>query len=808
MEKSYLRIPYKILPNLAHPPMKQDIIKDRDFLLAEQYVENTGASVFLTGKAGTGKTTFLHYIHETTSKNHVILAPTGVAAVNAGGSTIHSFFQLPFDPYLPDFPELKTEYQSSARYKFGRKKKDMIRSLELIIIDEVSMVRADILDAIDMILRTWRNSVRPFGGVQLLLIGDPSQLSPVATANERYYLDQVYPSPYFFHSKALCKMHLTCIELTSVYRQRDPHFIDLLNAVREQNVSRDVLTELNSRLDPEFKEEEGWIRLTTHNATASEFNAKKLAALPTKPHTYKASVMGDFPPTSYPVEEEITLKVGAQVMFTRNNFEQGFYNGKIGTVKALSRDGIVVSTKGSTRDVDIDVPRMQWENIKYEQSQESGEVEPSVVGTFIQFPLRLAWAITIHKSQSLTFDKVIIDASRAFAFGQVYVALSRCTSLEGIVLNTPISPGNIYHDVDVASFEDSYPTQEVLSSEFSYWENLYWEQCLSECFDFGGLFLRYEGLWEKWTGSKLNRTQPKASEVVDTQYGRLRELEDYAKKFRGMIPAMNAADRGALLERTLSAARYYKENFQDLFITVENVIRKTKIADAALKEEIMEAEEEFRSAIGIHLTTLESVLEGGFSLPEYRRAKVKGSCNPSFKFYEDILEEEKQAEREKMRLAREQQVRRMRELEAQEMARLEQEKERKRAEKERRRLQRKAERERASSSPAKAPSKADRPGHAPKPKAKPGDLLRDKDPGRIECIVESLRLIRSTLPNPREVQSIMNDDVLRRIAAAEPHDLAELSRIKGVGKGTISRCGQLILEAVESGVAQAEAKSR
>ena len=317
------------------------------FEMAERYVKATGRSVFLTGKAGTGKTTFLKYITRTTAKRFVVLAPTGVAAINAGGSTIHSFFQLPLCPYLPDVKELVTEYQMPEKYRSLRKERArIIRTLDLLIIDEISMVRADLLDAVDMVLRKYRHNDKPFGGVQLLMIGDAQQLSPVVKESERYYMQQVYPSPYFFHSKALSKLSYVTIELQKVYRQRDRDFLDILNAVRDNRLTQSLLSRLNSRVGAELSlQEDGAepIRLTTHNAQADEVNQRKLEELTEEPVQFVAEIEGEFPENSFPADEVLTLKKGAQVMFIRNDSEGQFYNGKLGRVEDVYDEMVVVS---------------------------------------------------------------------------------------------------------------------------------------------------------------------------------------------------------------------------------------------------------------------------------------------------------------------------------------------------------------------------------------------------------------------------------------------------------------------------------
>ena len=426
--------------------------KDEIFEIAERYVKGTSKSVFLTGKAGTGKTTFLRYITQTTTKRFVVLAPTGVAAINAGGSTIHSFFLLPLCPYLPDVKELVTEYQMPEKKRNLRKERiKIIRTLDLLIIDEISMVRADLLDAVDMTMRRYRRNDKPFGGVQLLMIGDAQQLSPVVRENERQYISQVYQSPYFFHSKALQKLSYVTIELQKVHRQQDNDFLRILNGIRENRPTSDILRALNARVKA-YEDCDEVIRLTTHNAQADRVNSQKLEALLGDPVTFEAEIEGEFPENSYPADMVLSLKKGAQVMFIRNDSEAGFYNGKIGKVTDISSRGQVEVTDSDGQVIYVEPA--EWPNLQYDLDEDSGEIKQNVVGTFKQLPLRIAWAITIHKSQGLTFDRVIIDAGSAFAFGQVYVALSRCRTLEGISLESPIGISSIYSDMHVSDFNN------------------------------------------------------------------------------------------------------------------------------------------------------------------------------------------------------------------------------------------------------------------------------------------------------------------------------------------------------------------
>ena len=415
--------------------------------LAFRYLTYTDRHLFLTGKAGTGKTTFLHRVRAELPKRMAVVAPTGVAAINARGVTIHSLFQLPFGTLLPE--RMKSEV---TKRRFSRKKQDLIRSLDLLIIDEISMVRADLLDAIDAVLRYVRRSSEPFGGVQLLMIGDLHQLPPVVKDSDWYELRDVYATSYFFASLALRQAGAQVIQLTHIYRQQDDTFIGLLNKVRNNRMDQAVLDQLNARYVPDFRpdDEEGYITLASHNRASRAINEEKLERLSTPGHTFAAAVEGTFPESMYPNEAELTFKVGAQVMFNKNDTGEAraYFNGKIGTITAIDRDEITVRcTDGAV----IEVLPVTWENRKYELNKNK-EVEEDVIGTYEQHPLRLAWAITIHKSQGLTFDRVIIDAGAAFAHGQVYVALSRCRTFEGIVLRTRIHDSSVKTDEVVSSY--------------------------------------------------------------------------------------------------------------------------------------------------------------------------------------------------------------------------------------------------------------------------------------------------------------------------------------------------------------------
>lgn len=432
------------------------------FHLAADFINFTDRHLFLTGKAGTGKTTFLKYIREHTRKNTVVVAPTGVAAINAGGVTMHSFFQLPFGPFIPgnkrgfgaDAFSGTDKHTLFRNIRFTSDKKQLLQEMELLIIDEVSMVRCDMLDAMDTILRHFRNKpLQPFGGVQVLYIGDLYQLPPVIPEGEWGLLQEYYNSSFFFDAKVIQSAPPLYIELKKIYRQNEQAFIDVLNRVRNSNVREQDLQVLNHRYDPHFKGENGeYIVLTTHNRKADDINASRLAAMPGALFRFEGKIEGDFSDKALPTELVLQLKPGAQVMFLKNDLAEPrrYYNGKIATVKRISEDSITVVLSGSQEELILE--KETWRNIRYSYNKDENSIEEEEIGSFTQYPIRLAWAITIHKSQGLTFEKAIIDAGYAFAPGQVYVALSRCTSLDGLVLHSRISSGSIKTDQQVIAF--------------------------------------------------------------------------------------------------------------------------------------------------------------------------------------------------------------------------------------------------------------------------------------------------------------------------------------------------------------------
>jgi hypothetical protein len=426
--------------------MKQENIKHTEaFDLAYRFVTETNLNIFLTGKAGTGKTTFLKYLRQNSSKNIVVAAPTGVAAINAGGITLHSLFQLPFAPFIPSKGSgnegVINSHSLISQLHYNKTKLDLLRNLELLVIDETSMVASHTIDAIDTILRSIRRKYnQPFGGTQVLFIGDLHQLPPVVKREEWEFLKEYYSSIFFFDSLVLKEYVPVMVELKEIFRQQDNTFIEILNGVRNNTLTPENFELLNSRLKKTFVagDNQGYITLTTHNYQSDTINKEKLKALPAPKLIYSASMDGSFPEHIYPAEEELELKEGAQVMFLKNDTEgKKYFNGKIGIITVLENDVIKVKCKGE--DEEIVVQKHEWKNMNYTLNAETRQIVEEELGSFVQYPLRLAWAITIHKSQGLTFDKLIVDAENAFANGQVYVALSRCTTLDGLVLTTPVN---------------------------------------------------------------------------------------------------------------------------------------------------------------------------------------------------------------------------------------------------------------------------------------------------------------------------------------------------------------------------------
>ena len=442
---------------------------NHEFQDALNLVKYTRQSLFLTGKAGTGKSTFLRYVTDNVKKKYVVLAPTGIAAINAGGSTLHSFFKLPFHPLLPDDPNLSLQKgRIHEFFKYTKPHRKLLEQLELIIIDEISMVRADIIDTVDRILRVYSRNLRePFGGKQLLLVGDAFQLEPVVKGDEREILARFYPNPYFFSARVFGQIDLVSIELKKVYRQSDPTFISVLDHIRGGTVGAADLQLLNTRygvaISPTAdRERDLYITLATRRDNVDYINERRLAELPGEPEIFRGEIRGDFPESSLPTQLELVLKPGAQIIFIKNDYERRWVNGTIGTVNGFDMDG---STLYITTDDgrECDVKRESWRNIRYTYNEEKKQVEEEELGTFTQFPVRLAWAITVHKSQGLTFSRAVIDfTGGVFAGGQTYVALSRCTSLEGIRLKKPVSRADVFVRPEITEFANRFNDRQTI----------------------------------------------------------------------------------------------------------------------------------------------------------------------------------------------------------------------------------------------------------------------------------------------------------------------------------------------------------
>lgn len=534
------------------------------FQLATDFVNQTSEHLFLTGKAGTGKTTFLKHIREHTHKRTIVAAPTGVAAVNAGGTTLHSLFQLPFEPYIPGFSTVSSK---KNYFRFSKQKLDLLKQLELLIIDEVSMLRADILDSIDSSLRNIRKNPQPFGGVQVLYIGDMFQLPPVAKEDEWQLLKEHYQSTFFFHAKVIQQTRPVYLELKKVYRQGDPVFVSLLNRVRNNITTPEDMLELNKRYDPKFnpKEEDNYIILTTHNYKADNINNQKLSELTTKERVFSGRKEGDFPDYSLPTDMDLCLKEGAQIMFLKNDMEEPrrFYNGKIATVSRIVADQIYVYIPEINSEVLV--KKEVWENNRYYLDKESGEIKEELLGSFSQYPLRLAWAITIHKSQGLTFDKAIIDAGASFAAGQTYVALSRCTSLDGIVLYSKIRSNSILTDSYAIEFSRNEKEEKDLFRLFKQGKRKFWAERLLLYFDWRPVYLLLRDMEKLLHEKEGEEYKPIKRLLIDFRV-KVRELENTTIRFQEQLSRIvsqeSADDDVSLLkERCQKAVCYFHKEF-------------------------------------------------------------------------------------------------------------------------------------------------------------------------------------------------------------------------------------------------------
>lgn len=591
--------------------------------LAWDIIENTNTNIFLTGKAGTGKTTFLRRLKEESSKRIVVVAPTGIAAINAEGVTIHSFFQLSFAPFIPDAQYKLKEQQ----YRFSKQKIRVIQSIDTLVIDEISMVRADLLDAVDNVLRRFRKNNLPFGGVQMVMIGDLGQLAPVAKDDEWQMLSRYYDTPYFFSSLALKSTRYAIVELKTVYRQSDSHFVELLNRVRDNRADDSVLAALNSRYIPNFQPpvEEGYIRLTTHNFQAQQENDRQLALLPGKPYTYEASITGKYPEMLFPTEQTLTLKEGAQVMFVKNDSsaDKAFYNGMIGTVTEINEKNFFVRTKDTG--VVIKVEPEQWENTRYDINERTNEITEEVEGTFTQFPVKPAWAITVHKSQGLTFDRAIIDVQRAFTHGQTYVALSRCRTLEGLVLSAPLPMSAIIRDGAVDDYVSRAAEHTPTEGQIDLLRRDYYLSVISELFDFRPLMDAFNRMLDLLMGH-FRRSYPKLIIEYKARLGIIKtQLYDVAERFKLqynqiVISTASYQDDVHLQERLTKGAAYFARTISDIEMLVKNTDVKTDTPD--VKKQVAELLTTLKELVMQKRALLNYVKDEGFSLNEYQHQRA------------------------------------------------------------------------------------------------------------------------------------------------------------------------------------------
>lgn len=554
------------------------------FNLASDLVKNTNISLFLTGKAGTGKTTFLKHIQSTSIKKMVVVAPTGVAAINAGGVTMHSFFQLPFLPFIKDahhgFGQIEcvNKFTHFKNVKFNKEKIELLNELDLLIIDEVSMLRVDMLDCINETLKYYRRNQIPFGGVQVLFIGDMFQLPPVASDNEWNLLSQYYKSPFFFSSEAYQQLNPAHIELSKIYRQKEEKFINLLNNIRHNNMDEYDFELLQERFDPEAaRYQDGLITLTTHNRTADSINQQKLAEIEEESIVFEGEINGDFNEKSLPAEKSLELKVGAQIMFIKNDIEKKYFNGKLAKIKSIAKDEIIVEFENGN---ELKIEKEVWKNIRYNLNRDANVIEEEEVGSFKQFPIRLAWAITIHKSQGLTFDKLAIDAGASFAAGQVYVALSRCRTFDGLTLLSRIYQNSVLSDERIVNFSLKQSNEQALMDGLDAAKFEYSLSQLYKTFDLRKVVQEF-AQFEAYTATKQIPEKEETMQHLGAIIRNLNEHRVVADKFKIRIEELvkqNPIDSNLVSERVKSAKQYFSVKLlEDAFKPLQNIETNLKL---------------------------------------------------------------------------------------------------------------------------------------------------------------------------------------------------------------------------------------
>ncbi len=621
--------------------MINDEQQNNQLALASKFINNTSRHIFLTGKAGTGKTTFLKHIIKHTYKNTIVAAPTGIAAINAGGITLHSLFLLPFGAFVPtndgsiysEYAKINNRQSLLKELKMHGVKRKLLQEMELLIIDEVSMLRADLLDAIDTILRSVRRKNTAFGGVQLLFIGDLLQLPPVVKDNEWNILKQFYHSPFFFESCALKENPPLYIELEKIYRQSDNIFIEVLNHLRNNEVTHSDITLLNTYYKPNFEpiKSENYIKLTTHNYKADELNNSELQKLSEKSYYFKADLWGEFNENAFPLDEKLELRLGAQIMFVKNDptGAQRFFNGKIGVISSISNDEIEVEFDDKTKPITVE--KYEWKNVKYKVNAITNEIEENIAGTFTQYPIKLAWAITVHKSQGLTFDKAIIDIEKAFAPGQVYVALSRLTSLNGLVLSSPLNINSLRNDQTVEAYSKTKLDETTLNQFLMNDSKSFIQQEILNGFNFGILLQQLKWHSESYTKenekkSIKQRHRNWALELVKNVEPILKTSDKFMNQIKAIIYYQKYDYQKRLLERVISAKEYFIP-----LLKVQSKVVQSKIEEIQSQKkaktyfnELMELDGVFYKQIQL-IQRAEALLKSAISNTEISRDSIRSS---------------------------------------------------------------------------------------------------------------------------------------------------------------------------------------